>query len=239
MRPPSLPPNFYLITCEHAGNRIPSRYADFFRTGAALLRTHRGYDIGSLRMARELADTLGAPLVVSAISRLLIDLNRSPGRPDLYSEFTRTLQPDLREEIFNRYYLPYRTKVETRVSQARATGARVVHISSHSFIPELDGSVREADVGLLYDPARAAETALCERWRDALLQRAPRLKVCMNYPYLGTADGLTTSLRATFEHGYVGIELEINQKHVRERGSHWSALRLAVAQALADALAPA
>jgi predicted N-formylglutamate amidohydrolase len=236
--PSSRAPFFHIVTCEHAGNRIPSRYAEFFRAGGDALRSHRGYDIGSLRMARELADTLAAPLVVSAVSRLLIDLNRSPHRPDLYSEFTQALDPALRQEIFNRYYLPYRTKVETRVAQAHAAGARVTHLSSHSFTPTLHGIERETDVGLLYDPARAAEATLCERWRAALLRRMPQLDVRMNTPYLGTADGLTTALRGRFAEDYVGIELEINQKHVRG-GSDWRALRAAVAQALQEVLAAA
>ena len=34
----------------------------------------------------------------------------------------------------------------------------------------------------------------------------------MNYPYLGKADGFTTSLRQEFQERYIGIELELNQK---------------------------
>jgi hypothetical protein len=34
----------------------------------------------------------------------------------------------------------------------------------------------------------------------------------MNYPYLGKADGFTTSLRHQFQERYIGIELELNQK---------------------------
>jgi predicted N-formylglutamate amidohydrolase len=216
----------YLITCEHGGNRIPSRYRDFFRDRSALLRTHRGYDPGALRIARELADALAAPLLVSTISRLLIDLNRSPGHPRLYSEAMRRAPADIRAEIFNRYYRPYRTKAETAIAQTIAGGARVIHISCHSFTPELDGKLRNADIGLLYDPARHAEAELCHRWRMVLKQHAPGLKMRMNYPYSGTADGLTVYLRRRFpEEKYLGIELEINQKHVFERGLNWRDMR--------------
>lgn len=34
----------------------------------------------------------------------------------------------------------------------------------------------------------------------------------MNYPYLGKADGFTTSLREEFQEQYIGLELELNQK---------------------------
>lgn len=224
-----------LITCEHGGNRVPPPWAHLFAGAGAVLRTHRGYDPGSLRMARELAAMLDAPLVASSVSRLLIDLNRSPGRSDLYSEFTAPLDAGLKEDIFSRCYLPYRTEVETRVAQAHARGDRVLHVSSHSFVPELDGVAREADIGLLFDPARKEEEALCQRWQQALQERAPGLRIRMNYPYLGIADGLTTSLRTRFAARYAGIELEVNQKHVRDaRG--WRALRRVIAQALLAAL---
>ena len=79
-----------LITCEHGGNRIPPRYRPLFRGFEALLQTHRGFDPGALTMARELAKAFKAPLFVSTVSRLLVDLNRSIGHPRLYSEATRT-----------------------------------------------------------------------------------------------------------------------------------------------------
>jgi predicted N-formylglutamate amidohydrolase len=223
------PPRFYLITCEHGGNRIPAHYADLFRGWGALLRTHRGYDMGALRMARELAGALSAPLLISTISRLLIDLNRSPGHPKLYSEATRNAPADVRKDIFVRHYLPYRSQAEELIAQEIADGAQVIHLSSHSFTPELDGKRRDADVGLLYDPARTAEAVLCRRWKAALQVQAPQMKTRLNYPYTGTSDGFTVHLRRRFPaERYLGIELEINQKHVREGGAHWQSLRAAI-----------
>lgn len=228
--------DFFLITCEHGGNRVPSRYHHFFREHHTLLRTHRAYDVGALRIARELAEAVSAPLIVSTVSRLLVDLNRSLGHPKLFSEATRNAPADIRAEIIQRYYLPYRTKTETRIAQAIAGGARVIHISCHSFTPEFNGAVRNADIGLLYDPARSAETGLCRRWQTALKVYAVALKTRMNYPYLGTADGFTVYLRRRFPaERYLGIELEINQKHVHEHGMHWRTVRNAIIEALRDA----
>jgi len=232
--------NFYLISCEHAGNRIPTAYRPLFAQHQDLLRTHRGYDIGALRVARELAQALSAPLHVCTVSRLLIEMNRSPRHPNLYSEVTREAPAELRRELFERYYLRYRDAVELRIGEAVSQGARVVHISSHSFTPELHGVARDADVGLLYDPRRAGERSLCRRWRAACKQAAPELKVRMNYPYAGTADGFTVYLRRRFPaENYVGIELEINQRHALSSAEHWSALRLAVIRSLQEALLPA
>jgi hypothetical protein len=56
---------------------VPSRYRALFRDQEAVLKTHRGSDLGALWLARELATALEAPLFAGSVSRLLIDLNRS------------------------------------------------------------------------------------------------------------------------------------------------------------------
>ena len=228
----------FLITCEHGGNRIPAPYRSLFNGNHALLDTHRGYDPGALVMARALAGAFEAPLVTSTISRLLIDLNRSIGHPRLFSPATRGAPAKLHEEIVAQHYLPYRVQVEHLVRQSVSRGRRVIHISSHSFTPELDGNVRGADVGLLYHPGRHGESALCARWKESLAVVAPRLRVRRNYPYAGKGDGLTSHLRLHFPPGaYVGIELEVNQKIVLSAGRRWTALRGVLIDSLRTACA--
>jgi predicted N-formylglutamate amidohydrolase len=226
----------FLITCEHGGNRVPSRYRHLFAGFEALLQTHRGYDAGALALARELATALAAPLFVSTTSRLLIDLNRSIGHPRLYSEATRDAPAMVRSEILKKHYLPHRNKVEADIAKAVVRGCRVIHVASHSFTPEIDGTVRNADIGLLYDPARSGELELCCRWQAQLKACAPELKVRRNYPYAGKSDGLTAYLRRRFPaEVYIGIELEINQMHVFKGGRHWRAYRERVIEALCQA----
>ncbi|MEO8739193.1 MAG: N-formylglutamate amidohydrolase [Casimicrobiaceae bacterium] len=229
---------FVLVTCEHGGNRIPACYRTLFVGARVLLATHRGYDGGALGMAGALARGLDAPLVTSTVSRLLVDLNRSIGHRALYSDATRGLARAEHERILTLHYLPYRQQVETRVARAVAAGRRVVHISSHSFTPILGGVIRDADVGLLYDPARPGERALAGDWRELLARRIAPLRVRRNYPYQGRNDGLTSHLRKRFAPTrYVGIELEINQKHVDARNRVAAALRRAVIASLREALA--
>jgi predicted N-formylglutamate amidohydrolase len=112
-------------------------------------------------------------------------------------------------------------------------GRRVIHLSSHSFTPLLDGKLRSADVGLLYDPARSGEAALCARWKRALGTALPDLRVRRNYPYAGKGDGLTAHLRRRFpDDAYIGIELEINQAIVHAAGRPWARLRSALIDSL-------
>jgi predicted N-formylglutamate amidohydrolase len=227
---------FVIITCEHGGNRVPAPWKSLFRGTGALLGTHRGYDAGALSMARTLASAFAAPLVASTVSRLLVDLNRSVGHRALYSAATRPLGRAEREHILALCYRPYRDEVETLVARAVAERRQVVHISSHSFTPVLDGAERLADVGLLYDPTRRGERSLCQTWGSAIGRRIAPLRVRRNYPYQGRNDGLTSHLRRRFAPlQYIGVELEVNQKHLR--GQRFpTALSSAIVESLREAL---
>lgn len=228
---------FFIVTCEHGGNRIPAPYRAYFSGYVDLLRSHRGYDPGALPMARAFASALSAPLCYSTVSRLLIELNRSPHHLRLYSEISKAMPPQLKSEIADRYYRPYRTEIENRIAQALRQGLRAIHLSSHSFTPELDGEVRNADVGLLYDSKRPDEAALCRRWQTALRRHAPALRVRLNYPYSGSSDGLTAALRKRFAPDmYIGIELELNHLHAQRGGRHWRALHTVLVDTFRQAL---
>jgi predicted N-formylglutamate amidohydrolase len=168
---------------------------------------------------------------------LLIDLNRSIRNPDLYSEFSRPLPVRARREIVERHYRPHLEPIEAWMRSAIASGRRVVHIASHSFTPELNGHVRTADIGLLYDPGRPSEVDFSNRWLDALRSARPDLRLRRNYPYLGKSDGLTFRLRRVYAPDvYVGVELEVNQRFVRTGGRPWPKLRASLIEALRVAL---
>lgn len=230
--------DYMLITCEHGGNRLPPAYRHLRRALRRPLKTHRGYDIGALLMARELSASFAVPLVASTVTRLLVDLNRSIGHPRLHGAAVANASREEREQIIVDYYLPYRAQVENLVRKAIARGRRTIHISLHSFTPELNGKARTADVGLLYDPARPGEVRMCERWKLALEQTAPHLRVRRNYPYAGKNDGFTTYLRSCYRPAaYIGIEVEINQAIVVGTPSSWAELRAAIIESLRVALA--
>lgn len=204
----------FLITCEHAGNYVPSNYRYLFLGNEAVLETHRGIDIGAGQLAEQLADSLKLPLYVNMISRLLIDSNRSKFSPELYSEFSKSLDPVVKKFLMKKYYTAYRQQVYEWIKEhARKTDA-VVHISIHTFTPVLKGKVRKADIGILYDESHEPEAKISHQLVKELEAFAPQFITKHNYPYLGTADGFTTYLRKEFrEQNYSGIEIEVNNKH--------------------------
>lgn len=207
-----------IVSCEHASACVPDRYRRVFRANAStrLLASHRAYDIGAEAVAVSLSDALSCPLFVGSVTRLLIDLNRSPRHRAVFSEYARRLTADERHELLARYYLPFRARVHRAIRDRIARGRRVIHLSVHSFTPRLSGVRRDTDIGLLYDPARPGEAAFAASWQARLQQAGSLGRVRRNYPYRGVSDGHTTALRKVFDaNRYVGIELELNQLFFR------------------------
>ncbi len=229
-----------VVTCEHGGRDVPADYEALFAGREALLAGHRGWDPGARELAAALARRLGCPRFVATTTRLLVDLNRSPESPEVFSEVTRELPAGVREALLAEHHRPYRAAVEAAVAE-RAAAGRCLHLSVHTFTPVWEGRRREVEVGLLFDPARAAEAALCRRLRDDLAARRCDLRVRFNEPYLGVDDGLTTHLRGRFpDDRYLGVELEVNQRFPLGEAAAWETLVADLADACAAvAAAPA
>ena len=201
-----------LLSCEHGGNAIPRAYRALFAGQRRRLASHHGWDPGALRFARALARASGAPLVAATTSRLLVDLNRSPHNPAVFSDRTRALPLAERLRLLERQHRPHWERVEREIERLGRSGRRVLHLAVHSFTPRLGPTPRDFEMALLYDSQRAAERALASRWQRTLRAADPSLRVRRNAPYRGADDGLTSALRRRYRPSrYLGIELELNQ----------------------------
>ncbi|MFT5847524.1 MAG: putative N-formylglutamate amidohydrolase [Psychroserpens sp.] len=201
-----------IITCEHGGNKIPTPYLHLFKANKELLETHRGFDLGALDVF-EYLKPISNYSKSSTTSRLLIELNRSLQNSQLFSEYSKTLNLSKKEHIIKANYLPYRNDIELIISNFISKGETVLHLSIHSFTPTLNGIKRDCDIGLLYDPKICSEKQVSVGLKSQIKTGNPQLRVRFNYPYLGKSDGFTTHLRRKFKQNYIGIEIEINQKH--------------------------
>lgn len=197
-----------VISCEHATCSIPVQWSRYF-ADTPMLRSHLGWDPGAAGVARAFAQHLNAPLHLATASRLLADCNRSTQHPHVLGAPLRALPRWQRTAILDTWHSPYQTAIRQSVADALLHTTRVLHLSCHSFTPVLDGRTRNADVGLLYDPANEGEASFAIGWQATLLKHG--LRVRRNYPYRGTSDGLTRMLRRVFGSAYLGIELELNQ----------------------------
>lgn len=203
-----------VITCEHAGNDIPSAFQDYFKEAGEALTSHRGWDIGALSVAKELSQLLKAPLFYETSSRLLIEMNRSLENPALFSTYTSSLEESLKLPLIEEIYLPYRNRVITAIQEIADQNQYALHLSIHTFTPVLNQEIRTTDIGLLFDPERRVEVKFCKALQKYLLKSLADTQVDFNLPYQGTEDGFTTFLRKHFSaDSYAGIEIEINQKY--------------------------
>ncbi len=216
-----------LISCEHAGNRVPARYSRLFSDHLAKLSTHQGFDIGAKELANAFARRCSVQAILFEQTRLLLDVNRSVSSRSLFSSISSKLPAKERLLLLQTLYHRYRNIVQEQIEAIRKDLRWVVHLSVHTFASTLHGQVRNADVGLLYDPSRKMEKYICHRWMETLRRRSVNITIRCNYPYKGVSDGIVSSLRRSYsEKEYVGIELEVNQKYPRmKRVAAWETLK--------------
>lgn len=205
-----------VVSCEHASNRLPAGVD----LDPRLRELHIAWDPGALHLARHLSRQFDAPLHQGRYSRLLVDLNRSPGNRMLIRRvsdghripFNSGLTARDREDRLERYYRPYRDAVSGSVREAIVREGRCVHLCVHTYTPALAGNVRGNDIGLLHDPAWGIERQVCAEIRASVVAETAHV-VWFNRPYSGTADGILPALRReNSPEAYVGIEIEVNQK---------------------------
>ena len=216
-----------MLTCEHASNHLPAAFKKTIP--ANVQESHRAYDIGALAVFRKLVRFAKPEFHCEGkFSRLFVDLNRTITNKSAFSEYYEVLESrdkaaaEKAKAQATAYWKEYRNDVEKFVQQnigpsADSAGSptlktEIGHLGIHSFTPVLNGKVRNADIGILYDPARPQERAYAQVIKDEIKRLYPTMKVRFNYPYKGSSDGLTTTLRKKFGPRYVGIEIEINQK---------------------------
>ena len=184
-------PGGWLITCDHASNRVPS-WVGGGDLGIAPedMARHIAYDLGARGLALALAEALDSPCIVSDFSRLVIDPNRGEDDPTLVMQLydgtiipaNRHLPPEARAERLHRLYQPY----HAALAQLAAAGPQRAICAVHSFTPQLRGRpLRPWQVGVLYshlDP-RLSRALL------ALLAAEPDLICGDNEPYSGHLPG--------------------------------------------------
>lgn len=206
-----------IVTCEHASNELPQG----LDLDPELLQLHIAWDPGARRIARRLADRFDAPLFEGEVSRLVIDLNRSVDNRMLIRRvsdghripFNYGLGEQERRRRIERWHRPYRERIVAAAEETIERAGRCIHLCIHTFTGSLSGTSRANDIGLLHDPAWGLERELCTEVRRSMEERSD-LVVWFNRPYSGTADGILPAMRERFRpETFVGLELEVNQKH--------------------------
>jgi predicted N-formylglutamate amidohydrolase len=206
------PASGFLLICDHAESRIPSRYGTL-GLDPKVLERHIAWDPGAREVTLSLARRLGAPAVLSRFSRLLIDPNRGRDDPTLVMRLSdRAVIPGNfavdsaeRETRIARFYAPYDEAIGRAIDEALDTGTVPAIVSIHSFTPVWRGRGRPWQVGILWDADPRLAKPLIDRLRDD-----GDLVVGDNEPYSGALAGDTLYRHAT-RRGIAHALIEIRQ----------------------------
>ena len=221
---------------DHAGRAIPTHLDGLGLPGAALDR-HIAWDIGVEGLGRALAARLNAAFLHQTYSRLVIDCNRAPGRPDSIAAVSdKTIIPGnqavaetdaaaRQAAIFRPYHDRIAAELDTRRSMARPT----VLVSLHSFTPVLDGPLRPWRFGVLHRNDSAFSIAML-----AALRAREGEAVGDNQPYAMDGADFTIPHHAD-PRGLDYLELEVRQDLITVADQQGDIAAI-IAEALAEAL---
>ncbi|MBI9064341.1 MAG: N-formylglutamate amidohydrolase [Marinilabiliaceae bacterium] len=202
-----------VLSCEHGGNVIPEQYASLFKEAADVINSHRGYDIGALELYNCFKNKQVVFNQCATVSRLVVDVNRSLYRKSLFSEFTKALPASEKESILNGIYYAFRNSFKQEIYKLWEQNRTVLHLSVHSFKPELNGVIRQTDFGILYHPGRMQEKQFAKVWKSEIEKVLPGFRTRFNYPFQGKPDGHVRFFRDKESEKYLGLEFEMNQKY--------------------------
>lgn len=172
-----------LLLCEHAGQAIPSNLGDLGLSEGAI-DLHIGWDIGAERLARAVAERLGAPLILQRYSRLVIDCNRPPGSAGSIPEISdhvpipgnQGLSIDARRWREAAIFEP----LDTAIEEGFARVPRLAAFSIHTFTRQMrHGPRRRWDAGFLGRNDLATAQVLLQ----TIAEEKPDFVLAINEPY--------------------------------------------------------
>jgi predicted N-formylglutamate amidohydrolase len=175
----------FLITCDHAGKRLPRALGTLGLPESELSR-HIAWDIGAAQVARLLARELGAFAILQTYSRLAIDCNRPLDVPSSIPSISENtvipgngeLSPAHKAERARAIFQPYHARIVSEFERREKAAQPSVLIAMHSFTPTFMGVSRPWHAGMLYNRDVRLGRALIE-----LLRRDSELVVGDNEPY--------------------------------------------------------
>ncbi|WGW04988.1 N-formylglutamate amidohydrolase [Tropicibacter oceani] len=212
----------WLITCDHAANTVPPDLGGTLGLPDADMARHIAYDPGAAGVSLALGRALGAPVLLSNFSRLVIDPNRGEDDPTLLMKLydgsvipaNRDADAAEKERRLNAYYRPYHD------AYARLAGRRkdTVIVAVHSFTRQLRARPsRPWHIGILHSYDRRLSDPLI-----ALLEAEPDLTVGRNEPYSGHLPGDAID-RHALHHGRNNTLIELRNDLIDSQAAqaHW------------------
>ncbi len=227
-----------LILCDHASNRLPPDYGTL-GLDAAQMQRHIAYDIGAHAVALEIGRRLGATVISSGFSRLLIDPNRGEDDPTLIMQISdgavvpgnaRVSEAE-RQRRIARFFTPYHAAIAAEIDALTHCGAVPVILSMHSYTDNWRGVPRKWHAAVLWDKDPALRFRCCGSFASAPARNRRQRAL---YRFLRN----DTIYRHATLRGLPNALVEVRQDLIRDRKGQleWGAL---LAECVADILSGA
>jgi predicted N-formylglutamate amidohydrolase len=228
----------FLLIGDHAGCEIPAVLADLGLPTSEITR-HIGWDIGVTQLGAQLAEALDACFIAQRFSRLVIDCNRDPARPDAICDVSdatpipgnAALSDADRQARVDQVFSPYHSRIAAELMARSARGQPTVLVALHSFTPVMAGQARPWRYGVLHLGASAFSDAVLA----GLRQRLGPAVVGDNQPYEMDDTDYTVPHHAVAR-GLDYVEIEVRQDLLADAADVHAAADL-LAPVLGDALA--
>ena len=203
----------FVIVVDHASARIPSVLDNLGLTPSEL-QQHIAWDIGALAVARDVAETLDAPLVAQNYSRLVIDCNRDPKETSSIPTVSESTEILGNIGLTNEHRLARRTAIfepyHDRISALLDARAAATHptilVAQHSMTNIFKGVWREMHAAVLYNRDRRFAGLVLD-----LLRCETDLIIGDNEPYFVSDETDYTIPRHGEKRGIPHVEIEIRQ----------------------------
>ncbi|MBU1377567.1 MAG: N-formylglutamate amidohydrolase [Alphaproteobacteria bacterium] len=203
----------FLLLGDHAGRGIPAQLGDLGLSEPDLSR-HIAWDIGVAGLGQRLSAALDATFIAQRYSRLVIDCNRDPARPDsmpVESDATpipgnRDLSPADRALRVAEVFAPYHARIARELDARAARGLPTIVVALHSFTPVMQAFARPWRFGVLH----LGDSAFSRAMLAALRAEPDAPAVGDNEPYRMDDVDFTIPHHA-IGRGLDYVELEVRQ----------------------------
>lgn len=219
-------PSDVLVCAEHSGINVPQNLDNLGLSNEELQR-HIGWDIGISETVRHLHSICKLPVIMSNISRLVVDLNRPVLSDECIPEYSdgtfipynKNLSKFERHTRISNYFLPFHCALNEMISTYRPLSL----LCLHSFTPQLkeSGEFRPWHCGVLFDNNSKLGLACVEH-----LNSLNGLIVGENQPYqVGKNSAQGNVLHGELK-GVPTILLEIRNDEIGDRAGQekWAAI---------------
>lgn len=226
-----------VLVCDHAGRAVPASLGRLGLPDREFDR-HIAWDIGAGDLTLLIGRALGACVIRQTYSRLVIDCNRDPARPDAVVERSDGadvpgnigLSAEDRAARVAEVHRPYHDAIAAELD--RRGDAPTALVLMHSFTPSMGGVDRPWELGVLH----LNNSPLCFAMLE-LLRAEPGLTIGDNEPYAMDGTDYTAPFHA-ITRGIDYLELEVRQDLIADaagRGRIGELLVRLIPQALAKA----